>query len=225
MTLLALALAVGVVIDDAIVVLENIFRHMEEQGKSARQAAFEATDEIGLAVMATTVSLIIIFLPLAYMPGIVGRFLKSYGLTVAFAIGVSLFVAFSLTPMLCSRYLRVSTGPRHRFQIAVDRLNDGLKEKYGRMILWSLRRRWVLVVTAAGVILSTGVLIRHVGKDFIPPDDSSEFQVTLKTPEGTSLSMTSKILEQMEADLRRLPGVKSLLASVGEGEGARSMTA
>ncbi|MBP9699065.1 MAG: efflux RND transporter permease subunit, partial [Elusimicrobia bacterium] len=103
MTLLALALAVGVVIDDAIVVLENIFRHMEEQGKSARQAAFEATDEIGLAVMATTVSLIIIFLPLAYMPGIVGRFLKSYGLTVAFAIGVSLFVAFSLTPMLCSR--------------------------------------------------------------------------------------------------------------------------
>nr|MBP9699020.1 efflux RND transporter permease subunit [Elusimicrobiota bacterium] len=123
-------------------------------------------------------------------------------------------------PMLCSRYLRVSTGPRHRFQIAADGLNDWLKEKYGRMILWSLRWRWVLVVTAAGVILSTGVIIRHVGKDFIPPDDSSEFQVTLKTPEGTSLSMTSKILEQMEAELRRLPGVKSLLASVGEGEGA-----
>ncbi|MBK8576044.1 MAG: efflux RND transporter permease subunit [Elusimicrobia bacterium] len=220
MTLLALALAVGVVIDDAIVVLENIFRHMEEEGKPARQAAFEATDEIGLAVMATTVSLIIIFLPLAYMPGIVGRFLKSYGLTVAFAIGVSLFVAFSLTPMLCSRYLKTTTGPRHRLQIAVDRLNDWLKEGYGRLILWSLHRRWVLVVTAAGLILSTGVIIRHVGKDFIPPDDSSEFQVTLKTPEGTSLAMTSKILEQLEAELRRLPGVKSLLTSVGEGEGA-----
>jgi HAE1 family hydrophobic/amphiphilic exporter-1 len=220
MTLLALALAVGVVIDDAIVVLENIFRHMEEEGKPARQAAFEATDEIGMAVMATTVSLIIIFLPLAYMPGIVGRFLKSYGLTVAFAIGVSLFVAFSLTPMLCSRYLKVTAGPRNRLQIFVDGLNDRLKEVYGGLILWSLRRRWVLVATAVGLILSTGVIIRHVGKDFIPPDDASEFNVTLKAPEGTSLAMTSKILEQLEAELRRLPGVKSLLTSVGEGQGA-----
>ena len=220
MTLLALALAVGVVIDDAIVVLENIFRHMEEHGKPAMRAAHEATEEIGSAVMATTVSLIIIFLPLAYMPGIVGRFLKSYGLTVAFAIGISLFVAFTLTPMLCSRFLKVEAGPKNRLQAWVDGLNEFLKERYGRMVVWALARRWSVVAAAAAVILSTGVVIRWVGKDFIPPDDTSEFQIAIKAPEGTSLAATGQILEQLEAELRRLPDVKSLLASVGEGEGS-----
>ena len=117
---LALALAVGVVIDDGIVVLENIFRHMEEKKEGRVEAAHSATQEIGLAVMATTLSLIIIFLPLAYMPGIVGRFLKSYGLTVAFAIAVSLFVAFTLTPMLCSRFLKVDYGRRRRDDVECD---------------------------------------------------------------------------------------------------------
>ncbi|TXH29872.1 MAG: efflux RND transporter permease subunit [Elusimicrobia bacterium] len=220
MTLLGLALAVGVVIDDALVVLENIFRHMEDEGAPAMRAAGEATREIGLAVMATTLSLVIIFLPLAYMPGIVGRFLKEYGLSVAFAIMVSLFVAFTLTPMLCSRFLRVHHGPKGRLQLWVDRLNDYLVGHYGRLVQWSLRRRWWVVAGAAVTILSTGVLIRFVGKDFIPPDDSGEFQIAAKAPEGTSIQAMDRILEQLEAEVRRMPAVESILASIGEGEGA-----
>ncbi|HOX23413.1 MAG TPA: efflux RND transporter permease subunit, partial [Elusimicrobiales bacterium] len=111
-TLLGLTVAVGLVIDDAIVVLENIYRHMEELAKPALQAALDGTEEIGLAVMATTLSLLVIFLPMAYMEGIVGRFLKSYGLTIAFAIAISLFVAFTLTPMLCSRFLHIKHGEK-----------------------------------------------------------------------------------------------------------------
>ncbi len=220
MTLLGLALSVGVVIDDAIVVLENIFRHMEEHGTPPMRAASEATREIGLAVMATSLSLVIIFLPLAYMPGIVGRFLNSYGLTVAFAIMVSLFVAFTLTPMLCSRFLKLEHGPRSRLQLWVDRLNDYLKKRYGRMVVWSLKRRWQVVAAVVVTILSTGVIIRFVGKDFLPPDDAGEFQVAIKAPEGTSIGAMDLILRQIEAEIQRLPDVESLLASIGEGAGA-----
>ena len=220
MTLLGLALAVGVVIDDALVVLENIFRHMEEHGTPAMRAAGEATREIGLAVMATTLSLVIIFLPLAYMPGIVGRFLKEYGLSVAFAIMVSLFTAFTLTPMLCSRFLKIQHGPKSRLQLWVDAMNDFLKGHYGRLVSWSLRRRWWVVAVAVVTVLSTGVLIRFVGKDFIPPDDSGEFQIAVKAPEGTSLHAMDSIMRQIEAEVRRLPAVESILVSIGEGEGA-----
>lgn len=219
MTLLGLALAVGVVIDDAIVVLENIFRHMEEDKIPARKAASTGTREIGLAVMATTLSLVIIFLPLAYMQGIVGRFLKSYGLTVAFAIMVSLFVAFSLTPMLSSRFLRLHHGPRSRFQMWVDRLNEFLKSHYGRLVRWSLAHRAWVVAFAALTVLSTIPLIRMVGKDFLPPDDRSEFDVNIQAPEGTTLAITDGILGQIEQELRRLPGVTSLLTTIGEGDG------
>ncbi|MFA6091557.1 MAG: efflux RND transporter permease subunit [Elusimicrobiota bacterium] len=220
MTLLGLALAVGVVIDDAIVVLENIFRHMEEDGIPAPQAASEGTQEIGLAVLATTLSLLIIFLPLAYMGGIVGRFLKSYGLTVAFAIAVSLFVAFSLTPMLCARFLRIEKGPKGRFQLWVDRFNEILRERYGRMVVWALKNRWKVVAIAAAIAVSVVPLLKLVGKDFIPPDDSGEFEVRFSAPEGTSITETDKILRQVETELRRLPGVRTLLSSLGEGEGS-----
>ncbi len=219
MTLLGLALAVGVVIDDAIVVLENIFRHMEERGLSARQAALEGTAEISQAVLATTISLVIIFLPLAYMPGIVGRFLKSYGLTVAFAIMVSLFVSFTLTPMLSSRFLTIPHGPKGRFQRLVDALNDGLKERYGRLVEWALRRKALVVTASVLTVLSSAVLIRFVGKGFIPPDDAAEFEVDIKAPEGTSLRATDEIVKQLEAELRRLPGVDSLLSTIAANDG------
>lgn len=220
MTLLALALAVGVVIDDAIVVLENIFRHMEEKKEDRVRASHQATQEIGLAVLATTLSLVIIFLPLAYMPGIVGRFLKSYGLTVAFAILVSLFVAFTLTPMLCSRFLQLEHGRRNWLQAWVDRFNGWLRERYGKMVRWSLGHRWLLVLLALLTMLSTLPLLGLVGKDFLPPDDSSEFQVFLKAPEGTSLTATEQVLRQLEEELKRLPGISSLLTSIGEQEGS-----
>src|ERR1019366_9220185 len=219
MTLLALALAVGVVIDDAIVVLENIFRHMEEEKLPALKAASTGTAEISAAVLATTMSLIIIFLPLAYMGGIVGRFLRSYGLTVAFAIGVSLFVAFTLTPMLASRFLKLQVGPRSRLQTLVDQLNGTLRTHYGRLVEWSLRRRGVVVALAAGTVLSIVPLIMLIGKDFIPPDDTGDFEVHIKAPEGTSLAATDEIMRQLETEMGRLPGVQNLLTSIGEGDG------
>ncbi|HAM35740.1 MAG TPA: AcrB/AcrD/AcrF family protein [Elusimicrobia bacterium] len=219
MTLLGLALAVGIVIDDAIVVLENIFRHMEEDGTPAKEAASRATMEIGPAVMATTLSLVIIFLPLAYMGGIIGRFLRSYGLTVAFAIMVSLFVAFTLTPMLCSRFLKVEPV-KNKFQILVERLNDFLKEHYGRMVLWAMANRWKVVLIAVAIALSSVPFLKMVGKDFLPPDDSGEFEINFTAPEGTSLSATDLILRQVEAEVRRLPHVTSIMGSIGEGEGA-----
>jgi len=220
MTLLALALAVGIVIDDAIVVLENITRHIEEEKIPAMKAAHVGTQEIGLAVMATTLSLIIIFLPLAYMEGIVGRFLRSYGLTVAFAIGVSLFVAFTLTPMLCSRFLHVEEGTRkNRLQLWVNKFNEYLKERYGKLVVWALAHRKIVVAIALTIIVSTGYFLHATGKDFLPPDDSGEFEVHIKAPEGTSISMTDTILKQIETELRRLPAVESLMASIGEVEG------
>lgn len=219
MTLLALTLAVGVVIDDAIVVLENIFRHMEEKNEPAPAAARGATAEIGMAVMATTLSLVIIFVPMAYMYGIVGRFLKSFGLTVAFAILVSLFVAFSLTPMLCSRFLKVS-HERNRLQRFVDALNEVLKRRYGRMVLWSLAHRKTVAAISVVVMVSSIPLAMIIGKDFIPPDDRGEFNVHVKAPEGTGIGVSDDILRQVEADIRRVPEVRSVLASIGEEQGA-----
>jgi len=219
MTLLGLTLAVGVVIDDAIVVLENIFRHMEEKGTPAMEAASVATKEIGLAVMATTLSLLIIFLPLAYMGGIIGRFLRSYGLTLGFAIMVSLFVAFSLTPMLCSRFLKVERA-KNRFQLWVDRFNGFLRGHYGRLVLWALANRGKVVLIAVGIALSSWPFLKMVGKDFLPPDDSGEFEVNFVAPEGTSLSATDRILRQVEAEVKRIPHVRSVMSSIGEGEGA-----
>lgn len=220
MTLLALALAVGVVIDDAIVVLENIFRHMEEKKEDRVAAAHSATSEIGLAVLATTTSLIIIFLPLAYMPGIVGKFLRSYGLTVAFAIAVSLFVAFTLIPMLASRFLKVDHAEQNRIQGFTDRFNAFLRGNYGNLVSWSLRHRLAVVLVAAVTAISIVPLLRVVGKDFLPPDDQGEFQVNVEAPEGTSLESTDQILRQLEAEIRRLPVVQSLLTSIGEAEGS-----
>ena len=149
-TMLGLVLATGIVIDDAVVVLENIFRHMEEKGESPMRAAAGATKEISLAVMATTLSLVVIFLPVAFMSGRVGRFFNSYGITVACAIMVSLLVSFTLTPMLCSRFLRVKrvvpgTGGSRDFGFysAIDR-------GYGALLRWSLRHRWVIVAALGG---------------------------------------------------------------------------
>ena len=145
-TMLALVLATGIVIDDAVVVLENIFRHIEEKGESPMVAASTATKEISLAVMATTLSLVVIFLPVAFMSGRVGRFFNSYGLTVAFAIMVSLLVSFTLTPMLCSRFLRLkgrapgTSGSKER------RVYSAIDRGYGKILRWSLQHRWVIVV-------------------------------------------------------------------------------
>lgn len=216
-TMLGLVLATGIVIDDAVVVLENIFRYAEEKGLPPRQAAAAATKEISLAVMATTLSLVVIFLPVAFMEGRVGRFFNSYGITVACAILVSLLVSFTLTPMLCARFLKVSPSKhahsRQRgFYAAIDRA-------YGALLRWSLAHRWVIVLASLLTVAATVPLFRMVGKDFLPQDDQSEFEVIVQTPEGYSLARTDATMRQLEAKLRELPHVEHLLTTIGDASG------
>jgi len=212
-TMLALTLVVGIVIDDAIVVLENIFRFMEEKKLPAMEAAIKGTADIGLAVTATTLSLVIIFLPVAMMPGIVGKFMSSFGYTAAFAIMVSLLVSFTLTPMLCSRFLKLGNGnggsTKETFLFRM------LAGPYRKMLRWSMRHRWVIGVACMIVVLSSIPLFLVLGKDFLPVDDQSEFEVAVRAPVGSSLEGTSAVFEQLEADLKTLPGVRDVLTTIG----------
>ncbi|MCS7023650.1 MAG: efflux RND transporter permease subunit [Bryobacteraceae bacterium] len=212
-TMLALTLMVGIVIDDAIVVLENIFRFMEEKRMSPVEAAIEGTRDIGLAVMATTLSLVIIFLPVALMGGIVGRFMSSFGYTAAFAIMVSLLVSFTMTPMLCSRFLKLPENPTESTKDTW--LFRMMAAFYRRTLGWSMRHRWVIVVAALVICLSTGPMFSRIGKDFLPQDDQSEFEVSVKAPPGSSLQGTDEVFRQVEAELRTLPHVKDLFTTIG----------
>jgi HAE1 family hydrophobic/amphiphilic exporter-1 len=214
LTLLGLTLAVGIVIDDAIVVLENIYRYIEEEGYPPIRAAIAGTQEIGLAVMATTLSLIVIFVPVAFLGGIPGRFLKSFGLTMAVSIAVSMLVSFTLTPMLSSRWLKRSPhGTRSKesgFYRVIDR-------SYGRMLVWALSHRAVMVGVFVLVILSIVPLFTMVGTDFIAQDDQSEFEIVIKTPDGTSLAGTDLVLRTIEAEAWKLRGVRHVLSTINGG--------
>ncbi|MCW5977770.1 MAG: efflux RND transporter permease subunit [Bryobacteraceae bacterium] len=213
-TMLALVLMVGIVIDDAIVVLENIFRFMEEKGLPPVRAAIEGTRDIGLAVMATTFSLVIIFLPIAFMEGIVGRFMSSFGYTAAFAIMVSLLVSFTLTPMLCSRFLK--PPPRVEGKSTKQTLLfRTISRPYQALLGWSLNHRWVIVAVSVAVALSSIPLIMIIGKDFLPTDDQSQFEVTVRMPPGSSLEGSTEVMKQLEAELHNLPGIDTMLTTVG----------
>jgi hydrophobe/amphiphile efflux-1 (HAE1) family protein len=221
-TLLALALAVGIVIDDAIVVLENIVRFVDEKGMKPLQAAVEATREIGLAVLATTLSLLAVFVPVAFMSGIVGRFLKSFGLTMAFAIAVSLFVSFTLTPMLSSRWLRerrVFAGRNNRkplLEKLVDRLYQPVERGYLRVLGFVMRHRWIVVVSCLVVLASVVPLFGVVKKAFLPDNDEAHFEVNVRAPEGATLEQTALIGERIAREVRAMPEVESTLVSIGD---------
>ncbi len=220
-TMLALTLMVGIVIDDAIIVLENIFRFMEEKGMGPMEAAVEGTKEIGLAVMATTLSLLAVFLPVGFMGGIVGRFMSSFGFTSAFAIAVSLLVSFTLTPMLTSRFVKppkkhgadAHSSKDSKFFHAIDVV-------YTKMLKWSMAHRWWMIGFSVLTVLSIVPLFMFVGKNFLPADDQSQFNVLVRAPEGTSLAATTALTERIAADVRQLPGVIHTLATVGGSQDA-----
>ena len=219
MTMLALTLMVGIVIDDAIVVLENIYRFVEEKGMSPFQAAIEGTREIGLAVMATTMSLLAVFLPVGFLGGIVGRFMSSFGLTAAAAIAISLIVSFTLTPMLAARWIKPSPDHKPRddsrrgFYRHIDRF-------YTTLLEWSMAHRWVVVVTCALVIASLYPLYRASGVNFTPNEDESRFQLMVRLPVGSSLAATQSLLDRIARELRQqLPGVTDVQAIAGFGGG------
>ena len=220
-TMLALTLMVGVVIDDAIIVLENIYRYMEEKGMPPMQAAVEGTREIGLAVMATTFSLLAVFLPIGFMGGMVGRFMSSFGFTASFAIAVSLLVSFTMTPMLCSRFIKL---PPRTERDSSHRSKDSrfflfLDRHYTRMLEWSMAHRKSMVALSVAVSLSTIPLFMLVGKSFVPTDDRSEYSVTVRAPEGTSIAATLTVAERIARDIRGLPGVVATLTTIGTSTG------
>jgi hydrophobic/amphiphilic exporter-1 (mainly G- bacteria), HAE1 family len=214
LSMLGLTLAVGIVIDDAIVVLENIYRYIEEEGYPPVRAAIAATEEIGMAVMATTLSLIVIFVPVAFLGGIPGRFLKSFGLTMAVSIAVSMLVSFTLTPMLSSRWLRPSEKGHKSRESGFYRMID---RSYGWMLEWALRHRLVMVGVFGLVVLSIIPMFMLVGTDFINQDDQSEFEIVIKTPDGTSLAGTDLVLQKVEQEVWKLRGVKHVLSTINGG--------
>jgi HAE1 family hydrophobic/amphiphilic exporter-1 len=245
-TMLALTLMVGIVIDDAIVVLENIFRHIEEHHMNPFQAAIEGTREIGLAVLATTLSLMAVFVPIGFMQGIVGKFMSSFGLTAAFAVGVSLIVSFTLTPMLAARLIKrkdekpVGTSAvgleddaelfgdsmTHARTAAEEREADSnytgwfrhVDGVYAWLLRFSMAHRWVIVTLCILVFLAIIPLFMLVGKNFLPVDDQSQYEVSVRAPEGYSLSATSQTMERIAAEIRKQPGVTDTLVTVGGGQ-------
>jgi HAE1 family hydrophobic/amphiphilic exporter-1 len=217
-TMLALTLMVGIVIDDAIIVLENVYRFIEEKNMPPAQAAIQGTKEIGLAVMATTLSLLAVFLPVGFMGGIVGRFMSSFGFTSSFAIAVSLLVSFTLTPMLCSRFIKppakLEAGQHSSKESFIFKFLD---THYTTMLKWSMAHRKSVLAFSALVVLSIVPLFMFVGKNFLPADDQSQFNVLIRTPEGSSLATTANTADRIAQDIRQLPGVAHTLMTAGGG--------
>ena len=213
-TLLALTLSVGIVIDDAIVVLENIYRRMEDKGEGRFTAAINGTKEIGLAVLATTLSLVAVFMPVAFMDGIVGRFLNSFGLTMAFAIMVSLLVSFTLTPMLSARWLK---PPKHDQHAPKKSYFYGpIEAAYMRMLRWSMAHRWAIVLACVVALGSIPVLGGKAAKNFLPIEDESQFQLVMRGPEGMSLDGTRLIATRIATQIETLPGVAYTITTIGD---------
>jgi HAE1 family hydrophobic/amphiphilic exporter-1 len=220
-TMLALVLMVGIVIDDAIVVLENIFRFVEEKKMAPFEAARAATAEIGLAVMATTFSLVVIFVPVAFMSSISGRFLYQFGLTAAVAVLVSLLVSFTLTPMMSARLLR-GAAPASAGAHDSARSRGGfyawIDGHYEKMLRWSMGHRLAVMVLAGLVVLSAVPLYTLVQQEYIPSDvDEAEFDLNVTAPQGTSLAAMDDIMRAAENEIRAVPFVRLLLCDAGGG--------
>lgn len=222
MTLLALSLAVGLLIDDAIVVRENIFRHME-MGKDPKTAALEGTGEVSMAVIATTLVVIAVFGPISFVPGIVGQFFKQFGLTVVFAMIISLFDAFTVAPML-SAYMAApgghgagrGNGPIARLLNAFDRVQSKLEDFYESALRWTLGNRKKVLLAAAMFFVLSIVALGGVAKTFLPANELGEFSVTIELPTGTSLEGTDAYSKKVEETIRSsFPEVDLMLRNVG----------
>src|SRR5262245_7909433 len=217
LTMLGLSLSTGIVIDDAIIVLENIFRHIDEERRAPFEAAISGTKEIALAVTATTLSLVVIFLPVAFMGGLVGKFWNSFGLTATFAIMVSLLVAFTLTPMLSARIFAVqASGPEPRGHgHQRGGLYRNLERGYEGLLAWCLRHRWVVVLVSLAILVSGWFLLTRSKLEFVVDDDMSEFEVVAEAPPGSSLARSGDLVAQMESEIRKIPEVTTLFSTVG----------
>ena len=230
-TLMALSLCVGLLIDDAIVVRENIVRHVQ-MGKDAHRAALDGTAEIGLAVLATTLSIVAVFLPIGFMGGIIGKFFHEFGITIVAAVLISMFVSFTLDPMLSSvwhdpavhaegqpfRPVTLYDRTLGRLTHAVDRLSHHLGEGYQVLLAWSLRHPVITVAVAIGTLVGAGALVRVLGTEFVPKADFSETYVSFHTPAGSSLEVTEARVREVEAIIRERPEVRYTLSTINTGQ-------
>jgi HAE1 family hydrophobic/amphiphilic exporter-1 len=220
LTLMGLSLAIGLLIDDAIVVRENIVRHMHG-GADHYTAAREATAEIGLAVMATTFTILAVFVPVAFMGGIIGRFFFQFGITVGFAVLVSLYVSFTLDPMLSSRWYDPAADPRvprSWLGRGLGKLNeqlDRLREVLGAVLGWSLSHRWAVVVLGALAVMSSFAIFGRLGSAFMPQADPGQFQVSYKASPSVSLERSVEIARQLDEEIRRDPSVWYTYTTIG----------
>lgn len=231
MSLMGLSLAVGILIDDAIVVIENIYRHIE-MGKSPMQAARDGTSEISLAVMATTLSILAVFVPVGSMTGIIGQFFKQFGLTIAFAVTFSLFVALTLTPMLAAYWLKEGHSqqtqqPKSLLQQGLAKFEDGFQQlaaAYRQALTWALTHPKKLVSIAVLSLFANGLLLPFLGSEFQPSYDSGEFSISMTAPAGTSLDKMKELVKPVEQQVLAIPERESSYLIVGSGGQAGSAT-
>ena len=214
-TMLALVLMVGVVIDDAVIVLENVFRYIEEEGLAPFDAAIRGTREIGLAVLATTFSLVIVFLPVSFLDSVTGRLLFQFGITATVAVLISMLISFSLTPMMCSRLLR-----RRDSETAMPSSRGGfyryIESGYLACLRWAMRHRWLVAVISLITIASNYPLYHLVQQDYIPSNvDESEFEIRVYADEGTGMESMDNATLAVEDKLKQIDGIEYMLTSVG----------
>lgn len=219
MTLLALSLCIGLLIDDAIVVRENIFRHMEE-GAEPRKAASAGTGEVALAVISMTACVVSVFMPIAFTSGIVGKFFKEFGMVVTAAVLISLVEAFTLAPMMTATFLRRAKNHRAG-PVASKKVAAGF---YGKFLAWGLSHRLVVVAATVAVFIGSVAIVPLVGQTFFAQYDRPDFQMFLELPAGTSLDVTSQKMAQIEKGLGQRPEVKNLFASIGNNSGPEYAT-
>ena len=225
LSLLALTLSIGILVDDAIVVRENITRHLH-MGKSHIRAALDGTNEIGLAVIATTATIVAVFLPVAFMGGVVGLFFYEFGVTVSAAVLISLFVAFTLDPMLSSVWYDPDSQPdakRGRIGRLIARFDHGFgrfADRYRRVIGWTLRHRLVTLLATIAIFIGSLFMVPLLGAEFVPTADGGRFQITVTAPAGSSLDYTTAKVRQVEKALRQFPEVETLYSTINTGGAA-----
>lgn len=215
LSMLGMSLAVGLVIDDTIVVLENIFQYVEK-GSDRMRAAQIGTSEVGFAVLAATSTVVAVFLPVAFMQGIIGRFFFQFGMTVAVTVTISLFVSFTLTPYLCSRLLK-HEKKHNTFYTTLENFFIWLEESYIKTLKWGTRHRWSVIGLALVAFILGMSLLPFIGTEFIPKSDESRFQVSFEMPSGTSIDAMNQRLYKIEGILFKYPQVKNVFGSVGSG--------
>jgi len=213
-TLLALTIAIGIVVDDAIIVLENAYRHQEELHETPEQAAVKGTNEIGFAVIATTVALVAVFTPLGFLRGSTGRLLSEFGIAVAGAVVISGFVALTLTPMLCAKVLRVPHEHGAIFQV-LERGFNAIAERYAKLLQTALRHRGIVVAGTVVTVAMAFVFYKGLQQELIPDDDRGFFLVVAFAPEGSSLEYTDGYVRQVEQIIGKTPGVQGYFTIIG----------